>query len=107
MAILGVSAAAITAGAALLGAGTATVSAIDQRNKQKDSLRKQGAAQDEAEAQASRQERQAMEAQQRAARQTPDLMATYDREQRRRGAGAPSLTGTGNTMLGGNSALGV
>lgn len=107
MAVFGISAGAITAAAALLGAGTATASAIDQRNKGKASLRKQSAAQDEAESQASRAERQAMEAQQRASRETPDLMATYDREQRRKGAGAPPLASGGGSMLGGNSLLGV
>ena len=97
----------ISAIAAVAGAGVATASAIDQRNKGKATLRKQQAAQDEAESQAARAERQAMEAQQRARRETPDLMATYDREQRRKGAGAPPIASGGGSMLGGNSLLGV
>lgn len=78
-----------------------------QHTEQRKGLRKQQAAQDEAESQAARAERQAMEAQQRARRETPDLMATYDREQRRKGAGAPPIASGGGSMLGGNSLLGV
>lgn len=97
----------LTAGAAIGGLAYATYSGETQAAQQRKGLRKQSAAQDEAESQASRAERQAMEAQQRASRETPDLMATYDREQRRKGAGAPPLASGGGSMLGGNSLLGV
>jgi len=103
---LGIGATGWLAISAIAGAGVSGYSAASQDAQGRKSLRNQRAAQDAAEAQAAKQERQAMEAQQRAARQTPDLMATYDREQRKLGSGAPPLANGGPLSLGGNSLLG-
>jgi len=85
------------------GAYSGETSASQQRKAQ----RNQAAAQDSAEAAAARQEREAMEAQKKAARGSPDLMGIYDREQRRAGAAGPNLTSNGGPLsLGGNSLLG-
>ena len=97
---LGIGATGWLAISAIAGAGVSGHSAASQDAQGRKSLRNQRAAQDAAEAQA------AMEAQQRAARQTPDLMATYDREQRKLGSGAPPLANGGPLSLGGNSLLG-
>lgn len=97
----------VTAGAAAIGAAYSGYAGETQASQQRKSIRNQRASQDEAESQAARAERQAMEAQQRASRETPDLMATYDREQRRLGSGAPPLASRGPAALGGNSLLGV
>lgn len=76
-------------------------------NQQRKAQRNQAAAQDSAEAAAARQEREAMEAQKKAARGAPDLQGIYDREQRR-GSLGPNLTNniSGPLSLGGNSLLG-
>ena len=95
---------AATGVAALAYAGySGETSASAQRKAQ----RKQGAAQDAAEAQAARQERAAMAEQQKLAKSAPDVMAIYDREQRRGNATGPNLTNNaGPLSLGGNSLLG-
>jgi len=95
---------AITSVASLAGG---TYQGVTSAERQKNAARRQGAAQDQAEAQAARQERAAMAEQQKLAKSAPDVMAIYDREQRRGGVVGPNLTNNaGPLSLGGNSLLG-
>jgi hypothetical protein len=98
---------AIIAATAVAGLAYTGYSGERSASAQRDAQRRQGAAQDQAEAAAARQERAAMAEQQKAAKSAPDVMAIYDREQRRGGAVGPNLTNNaGPLSLGGNSLLG-
>jgi len=92
---------------ATAGTGYGIASGIDSTRRQQNAQRRQGAAQDAAEAAAARQERQAMAEQQKAAKQAPDVMGIYDREQRRGTVGPNLVNNAGPLTLGGNSLLGV
>lgn len=94
---------AITSAASLAGG---TYQGITSAERQQKAARRQGAAQDQAEAMAARQERAAMAEQQKLAKSAPDVMAIYDREQRRGGVGPNLVNNPGPLSLGGNSLLG-
>lgn len=108
MALLSTGAAlTISAVAAAAGAGYGAYSAERAEKQQKKARRDQRAANDESLAQAARAEREADRERQRAARETPDLMSSFDAQARKKGASAPLLPGSGPLSLGGNSLLGL
>lgn len=95
------------AAAAVVSLGYGVYSGETSAAAQRKAQRRQGAAQDQAEAMAARQERAAMAEQQKLAKSAPDVMSIYDREQRRGGGVGPNLTNNaGPLSLGGNSLLG-
>lgn len=103
----GIPAAGYIAATSIASLGYGVASGVQSDRRQKSAQRQQGAAQDAAEAAAARQERQAMAEQQKAAKQAPDVMSIYDREQRRGTVGPNLANNAGPLTLGGNSLLGV